>query len=67
MLSNLPNLFKNMTFKFQKASLHVEKTVINRLLDFSGVLYNFEINCTLYSSRHGISGITVNIPSKNVK
>jgi hypothetical protein len=24
----------------------VEKTVINRLLDFSGVLDNFEINCT---------------------
>jgi hypothetical protein len=24
-----------------------KKTVINRLLDFSGVLYNFEINYTL--------------------
>jgi hypothetical protein len=34
-----------MTLKFQKASLHVEKTVINRLLDFSNVLDNFEINC----------------------
>jgi hypothetical protein len=25
----------------------MEKTVINRLLDFSGVLYNFEINRTV--------------------
>jgi hypothetical protein len=25
----------------------VEETLINRLLDFSGVLYNFEINCTM--------------------
>jgi hypothetical protein len=25
----------------------MEEAVINRLLDFSGVLYNFEINCTV--------------------
>jgi hypothetical protein len=34
MLSNLPNLQRS---NFKKASLHEEKTVINRLLDFSGV------------------------------
>jgi hypothetical protein len=35
---------------FKKASSHVEKTVINRLLDFWGVLDNFEINCfTMYN------------------
>jgi hypothetical protein len=39
MLSNLPKTcIKKMTVKFQKGiSLHVEKTVIERLLDFSGV------------------------------
>jgi hypothetical protein len=35
MLSNLPNLYKKYDAQIsQKASLHVEKTVINRLLDF---------------------------------
>jgi hypothetical protein len=36
MLSNLPNLYKKYSSNFKKASkdiLHVEKTVINRLLD----------------------------------
>jgi hypothetical protein len=46
---------KNMTFKFQKASLHVEKTVIYRLLHFSDVLYNFEINCTIAGKKSGTS------------
>jgi hypothetical protein len=39
---------KKRRLNFKKASLHVEKTVINRLLGFSGVLYNFEINCTFF-------------------
>jgi threonine dehydratase len=38
MLSNLPNLFKNRRSNFKKASLHMEKTVINRLLHFSIIL-----------------------------
>jgi hypothetical protein len=43
MLSNLPNLYKKYSSNFKKPPLHVEKTVINRLLNFRGVLYNFEI------------------------
>jgi hypothetical protein len=31
-----------MTFKFQKGIFTCGKTVINRLHDFLGVLYNFE-------------------------
>jgi ribonuclease HIII len=35
MLSNLSNLYKKYDVQISKgASLHVEKTVINRLLDF---------------------------------
>jgi hypothetical protein len=36
----------------------VEETLINRLLDFSGVLYNFEINFTIgqktFSPKNGV-------------
>jgi hypothetical protein len=35
-----------MTFKFQKGIFTSVKTIVNRLLDFCGELYNFEINCT---------------------
>jgi hypothetical protein len=48
MLSNLPNLYKKYSSNFKKPPLHVEKTVINRLLNFRGVLYNFEIKCTAF-------------------
>jgi hypothetical protein len=34
MLSNLLNLYKKYDTQISKASLHVEKTVINRLIDF---------------------------------
>jgi hypothetical protein len=35
MLSNLPNLYKRYDIQISKMeSLHVEKTVINQLLDF---------------------------------
>jgi hypothetical protein len=35
-----------MTLKFQKGIFTSGKKLINQLLDFSDVLYNFEINCT---------------------
>jgi hypothetical protein len=38
-----------MTLKVQKGIFTDEKTVTNRLLDFWGVLDNFEINCTVLS------------------
>jgi hypothetical protein len=45
-LSNLLNLYKKYDVQISKRHLYMWKKLINRLLDFSGVLYNFEINCT---------------------
>jgi hypothetical protein len=39
---------------------------INRLLDFSGVLYNFEINCTLCVKHFATLSFKLNFALQNV-